>query len=98
MVEQARPSAAHQSSHNSGVIHAGVYYLPGSLKAQLCVEGAARLYDYCERNGIDARKIGKLIIATDPRELRGPRRARAPGARERGAWDPPAGREPRLLS
>jgi 2-hydroxyglutarate dehydrogenase len=72
-----------QSGHNSGVIHAGVYYRPGSLKARLCVEGSARMYDYCERHGIEARRVGKLIIATEPRELPGleevERRARANG-------------------
>jgi 2-hydroxyglutarate dehydrogenase len=69
VVEQADRVGAHQTSHNSGVIHAGVYYAPGSLKAQLCVEGAARMYDYCDQNGIEARRIGKLIIATDDREV-----------------------------
>lgn len=75
--------AAHQTSHNSGVIHAGVYYAPGSLKARLCVEGAARMYSYCERKDIPHLRIGKLIIATDLRELKGldelERRARANG-------------------
>jgi (S)-2-hydroxyglutarate dehydrogenase len=69
VVEQADHVGAHQTSHNSGVIHAGVYYAPGSMKAQLCVDGAARMYDYCERHGIEARRIGKLIIATEQREL-----------------------------
>jgi len=68
VVEQADRVAAHQTSHNSGVIHAGVYYAPGSLKAQLCVDGAARLYDYCDRHGIAVERIGKLIIALDARE------------------------------
>jgi L-2-hydroxyglutarate oxidase len=81
VLEQADAVGAHQTGHNSGVIHAGVYYPPGSLKAQLCVEGAARMYEYCEAHGIDARRIGKLIIATHPRELPGldelERRARA---------------------
>ncbi len=83
VVDAADQVAAHQTSHNSGVIHAGVYYAPGSLKARLCVDGAARMYAYCERNGIPHRRIGKLIIATDPRELPGldelERRARANG-------------------
>ncbi|HLY48752.1 MAG TPA: L-2-hydroxyglutarate oxidase [Solirubrobacteraceae bacterium] len=88
VLEQANDLAPHQTSHNSGVIHAGVYYAPGSLKAELCVTGAERLYDYCERNSIEARPIGKLIIATTARELAGleelERRARAnrvPGIR-----------------
>jgi 2-hydroxyglutarate dehydrogenase len=83
VVDKADRVAAHQTSHNSGVIHAGVYYAPGSLKAGLCVKGAARMYEYCERNGIDVNRIGKLIIATDSSELPGldelERRARANG-------------------
>jgi (S)-2-hydroxyglutarate dehydrogenase len=69
VVEQAQRIGEHQTSHNSGVIHAGVYYTPGSLKAQLCVDGAARMYAYCEQHGIEARRIGKLIIATNEREV-----------------------------
>src|SRR3954449_3486344 len=61
--------AAHQTSHSSGVIHAGIYYAPGSLKARLCVEGARLLYPYCEERGIEARRDGKLIVAADEREL-----------------------------
>lgn len=83
VLDQATTVAAHQSSHNSGVIHAGVYYAPGSLKAELCVEGAARMFEYCASHGIEARRVGKLIIATEPRELTGldeiERRARANG-------------------
>ncbi len=81
VIDAAGRVAAHQSSHNSGVIHAGVYYAPGSLKARLCVEGAARMYKYCEEKAIPHARIGKLIIATDAREIKGldelERRARA---------------------
>jgi 2-hydroxyglutarate dehydrogenase len=60
---------AHQTSHSSGVIHAGIYYAPGSLKARLCVAGAAELYSYCDERGIPARRTGKLIVATREPEL-----------------------------
>ena len=83
VVDQAPAVGAHQTSHNSGVIHAGVYYAPGSLKARLCVRGAALMYEYCERHGIEANRIGKLIVATQAGELPGldelERRARANG-------------------
>jgi 2-hydroxyglutarate dehydrogenase len=69
VVEREAAPAAHQTGHNSGVIHAGVYYAPGSLKAQLCVDGAARMYAYCERHGIAVNRIGKLIIALGDGEL-----------------------------
>jgi len=65
---EARP-ATHQSSHNSGVVHGGIYYPPGSLKARLCVEGAARMAAYCEANAIEVRRIGKLIVALREDEL-----------------------------
>ncbi|MFN8150614.1 MAG: L-2-hydroxyglutarate oxidase [Solirubrobacterales bacterium] len=69
VLEGAQRVATHQSGHSSGVIHAGIYYPPGSLKARLCVEGAARLYDYCAERGIDARRDGKVIVATREDEL-----------------------------
>jgi 2-hydroxyglutarate dehydrogenase len=69
VLEGAPRIGAHQTSHSSGVIHAGVYYAPGSLKARLCVAGAARLYEYCDRRGIEAQRSGKLIVATGPEEL-----------------------------
>ncbi len=69
VLEREAAPARHQTGHNSGVIHAGVYYAPGSLKARLCVDGAARMYDLCERRGIPVNRIGKLIVALDVREL-----------------------------
>src|SRR5215203_5198184 len=69
VLEREDRIAAHQTSHSSGVIHAGIYYAPGSLKARLCVEGARLLYAYCDERGIEARRNGKLIIATDESEL-----------------------------
>ena len=56
------------SSRNSEVIHAGIYYAPGSLKAELCVEGNRRLYEYCEWHGLPQQRLTKLIVATTPDE------------------------------
>lgn len=61
--------AAHQSSHNSGVLHAGVYYKPGSLKARMCVEGKAALERFADEHGVPFERCGKLIVAVDPSEL-----------------------------
>ena len=69
VVDKADEVAAHQSSHNSGVIHSGLYYRPGSLKAQLCVEGRDLVYEVCGEHDIPHRKTGKLVIATDPSEI-----------------------------
>jgi (S)-2-hydroxyglutarate dehydrogenase len=66
--------AAHQTGHNSGVVHAGIYYTPGSLKAKLCREGAALLREYCAGHGLPYAEVGKLVIASKRAELAGLRR------------------------
>ena len=69
VVEREPTIAGHQTSHSSGVIHSGIYYEPGSLKARLCVAGARELYEYCDERGIPAQRSGKLILATAGSEL-----------------------------
>ena len=61
--------AVHQTGHNSGVIHSGLYYKPGSLKARNCVEGRQAMYRFCEEHGIAHERCGKIVVATHEREL-----------------------------
>ncbi|XP_077998212.1 L-2-hydroxyglutarate dehydrogenase, mitochondrial-like [Glandiceps talaboti] len=79
VVEKENVLAAHQSGHNSGVIHAGIYYQPGSLKAKLCVEGLQLAYKYCDENNVPYKKCGKLIVALNPEQA-----ARLDGLYKRG--------------
>lgn len=69
IVEKEAELATHQTGHNSGVIHAGIYYKPGSLKAKLCVEGMKLMYAYLDKKKIPYKKCGKLIVATDETEV-----------------------------
>jgi len=69
VLEKEPAVAQHQSGHNSGVIHSGIYYTPGSLKARLCVAGMREMYAYCEAKGIPTDRCGKVIVATEPAEL-----------------------------
>ena len=69
ILEKENDLARHQSSHNSGVIHAGVYYKPGSAKAINCLEGYRRLLDFCQEHKVEYRICGKLITAVEPWEL-----------------------------
>ncbi len=69
VLERGEALAPHQTSHNSGVIHAGIYYAPGSLKARLAVAGARALYAYCAERGIAHERCGKVIVATHAREV-----------------------------
>jgi len=70
LLEKEDRVARHQSGHNSGVIHSGVYYKPGSLKARLCVTGAAAMIEFCREHGIPHRVCGKVIVATTADEVR----------------------------
>jgi len=69
VLEKEDRLAAHQSSHNSGVIHAGLYYTPGSEKARLCVEGGKQMLAFCDRHGIRYDRCGKVVVATSPGEV-----------------------------
>src|SRR5579883_1129796 len=68
VIEKEAAVAAHQSGHNSGVIHSGVYYRPGSAKARLAVAGGPMLRAFCDERGVRCRTVGKLIVATEKRE------------------------------
>src|SRR3954447_21226137 len=59
----------HQSGHNSGVLHSGIYYAPGSLKARLCVQGQREMYAYCDSKGIPTDRCGKVIVASTEAEV-----------------------------
>ncbi|XP_074517643.1 L-2-hydroxyglutarate dehydrogenase, mitochondrial [Sebastes fasciatus] len=69
LLEKEKELAMHQSGHNSGVIHSGIYYTPGSLKARLCVRGATLAYEYCDKKELPYKKCGKLIVATEQEEI-----------------------------
>ena len=69
VLEKEATVASHQTGHNSGVLHAGLYYQPGSLKARLCREGKAELEAYCESHDVPIDHTGKLVIAVDQSEL-----------------------------
>lgn len=69
VLEAERALASHQSSHNSGVLHAGLYYAPGSLKARLCTQGRAAMERFCEERGVAFARTGKVVVATHDGEL-----------------------------
>ncbi len=69
VLEKEPEVGSHQTGHNSGVIHAGIYYKPGSYKAMLCVEGVRLMQSFCEESGVPRESCGKVIVATDNSEL-----------------------------
>ena len=69
VLERELDLGAHQSGHNSGVVHAGLYYVPGSLKARLCREGKEALEAFCAEHAIPVERVGKLVVALGPEEL-----------------------------
>lgn len=69
VIEKENRIAAHQTGHNSGVIHSGIYYKPGSLKAKLARAGSQSMVEFCQQHGIDYDVCGKVIVATEPEEL-----------------------------
>jgi (S)-2-hydroxyglutarate dehydrogenase len=69
VLEKEPAIAQHQTGHNSGVIHSGIYYAPGSLKAELCVQGARLMYEFCAEKGISTERCGKVIVAADESEI-----------------------------
>ncbi len=71
LLEKEKEPGTHQTGHNSGVIHAGIYYKPGSYKARLCVEGVRLITDFCDAQGVPYERCGKVIVATA--ESEGPR-------------------------
>jgi L-2-hydroxyglutarate oxidase len=69
VIEAEKELASHQTGNNSGVVHSGLYYKPGSLKAKNCVEGRERMYRFCEENNIEYEKCGKIVVATEETEI-----------------------------
>ncbi|MBX3357727.1 MAG: L-2-hydroxyglutarate oxidase [Phycisphaeraceae bacterium] len=69
VLEAEAALATHQTGHNSGVIHSGLYYKPGSLKATLCAAGRDAMYEFCARHNVPHDRCGKIVVATDPSEI-----------------------------
>ena len=102
LLEKEGEAGAHQTGHNSGVIHSGLYYKPGSEKAKTCVEGGRLLVEFCRTHGVPHEICGKLVVATSEDELprladlaRPRERERRPGASRDGAGRVPEGRAAR---
>src|SRR5688500_7518025 len=81
LLEAESAFGTHTSSRNSEVIHAGIYYPTGSLKAALCISGKASLYDYCRTHDVPHRRLGKIIVATTEEQIPGLEQIHAQAAR-----------------
>src|SRR5262249_25898033 len=71
ILEKESSVGQHASGHNSGVLHAGIYYTPDTLKARVCVEGNRLMKAYCKENGLALRECGKVIVAKNEGEVKG---------------------------
>src|SRR5208337_4684720 len=69
VLEKVKGPGQHQTGHNSGVLHCGLYYKPGSTKARLAVEGIRRMTAFCEQHGVPYELCGKTVVATEPEEI-----------------------------
>src|SRR6476469_1263415 len=69
VLEKESNWAFHQTGNNSGVIHSGIYYKPGSFKSKFCRDGSRSMVEFCQEHGIAHEVCGKVIVATEPREL-----------------------------
>ena len=91
VLEKEPDVGRHQSGHNSGVLHAGLYYRPGSMKARLAVDGIRQMVRFCRAQGVPHELCGKLVIAADASELPGLRASPTPRSHGSGSPEWPAG-------
>ena len=92
VLEKEKEVAQHQTGHNSGVIHSGIYYKPGSLKAYNCVTGSRDLIDFCDANNIRYELCGKVIVAINEKELKALETLNERGTTNTSAGMPPTSR------